>query len=126
METIEDIIKDLLVDAKTIAGDKVQVDKLLSDLKNDPKTKQLTDNVTDLTTLIELVKDYFDNAYTDIPINSVITIVATLLYLLSKKDFIPDCIPNTGLHDDKMIIESCLKSINKELVEYKKYKGISN
>lgn len=122
METLETILKDLLKEAKNVVGDKTKLEKLLSDLKGNKKVNELKSSLTDLQTLQDLVKDYLNGTYTKVPAKTIITIVASLLYLLSSKDLIPDCIPNAGIQDDKMAIELCIKQIKNDLEEYKKNK----
>lgn len=77
---------------------------------------------SDLKLLFELVNDYRKGDYRKIPWSSIVAIIATLLYVLSPFDFIPDFIPVFGLMDDAAVVALCLKIIDGDLQAYKKWK----
>lgn len=77
---------------------------------------------SDLKLLFELVNDYRKGEYRKIPWSSIVAIIATLLYVLSPFDIIPDFIPVFGLMDDAAVVALCLKIIDGDLQAYKKWK----
>ena len=113
------------VDAK-----KVQAEDILSNrgsferfLKNIESIQKKIPNVgnlpSDIPLLVSLVKNYVEGAYTDIPFNAIIIVVATLLYVVSPIDMIPDMIPGVGFTDDAMAVAICKKTIQCDLDKFK-------
>lgn len=75
-----------------------------------------------LQTLISLVKDYFNGVYREVPGNSIIAILAGLLYFLSPIDLVPDFIVALGFMDDVFIIGLVIKQVSKDIERYKEWK----
>lgn len=71
---------------------------------------------------IDMVKDYRSGTYTVIPWKSIAAIGATLTYVLSPIDLIPDFIPGLGLVDDLGVIGYCLKWVQQDLHAYLDWK----
>ncbi|MFC4728020.1 YkvA family protein [Coralloluteibacterium thermophilus] len=76
----------------------------------------------DARTLFAMLNDYRRGAYRDLPWTSIAATVATLLYVLSPIDAIPDFIPVLGLVDDAMIVGLCLKAIGTDLDRYTQWR----
>lgn len=72
--------------------------------------------------LLSLAKDYFNGSYRDISANSIIAIIAGILYFLSPVDLIPDFILGFGLIDDVFIIGLVIKQVVKDLDKYQIWK----
>ena len=75
--------------------------------------------LSDVPLLVSLVKSYLDGEYKEIPYNSIVAVVATLLYVISPIDIIPDIIPVVGFTDDAMAVAFCIKMIHDDLEKYK-------
>ena len=71
---------------------------------------------------IDLVYNYIKKKYTDIPVGSIISIVAALIYFVSPIDLIPDFIPGMGLIDDAGVILFCLNLVKSDLDDFKKWR----
>ena len=54
--------------------------------------------------MISMIKSYVKKEYTDVPVQTIVAMVAALLYLISPKDLIKDSIPVLGLLDDIAVI----------------------
>lgn len=81
------------------------------------------DVIDDLVTMIDLLSDYVEGTYRKIPLRILISIVATILYVLSPIDLIPDYIPVIGYLDDVAVITFVLGTgAAAELKKYKKWK----
>ena len=78
--------------------------------------------IEDVKLLFAIIKDYWNEEYTDIPWGSIAAIVAALLYVFSPIDLIPDFIPFVGLVDDALVIAICLSFVEDDLHAYKKWK----
>ena len=70
-----------------------------------------------------MVRAYVMKEYTEIPLGSIVAVTAALLYFLSPIDIIPDTIPGVGLVDDAAVIGICLKLVNDDLLDYKKWRA---
>lgn len=77
----------------------------------------------DLQLLISLVKDWHRGAYTQVPRNTVILIIAALLYFLSPLDTVPDFLGLIGFTDDAGVILFVLNSLRKEIDRYRQWKS---
>ena len=86
----------------------------------------MSEFLEDIKILIEMVKDYFNGTYREIPYRTIKAVVFTLIYVLSPIDIIPDVIPIVGLLDDAFIVGLCLTSIKKDLEQYKEFKNTEN
>ena len=78
--------------------------------------------LSDIHLLISLVKSYVDGEYREISYNSIIAVVATLLYVISPIDIIPDVIPGVGYTDDAMAVAFCIKMIHDDLEKYQSWR----
>lgn len=109
--------------AEEILSDKKKAKSFLDDvadkLNNVPIIGEL---VEDIALLVKLVTDYIDGKYTEIPIATIIMIIAALLYMLSPIDLIPDFIPGLGYLDDAAVIAFVLKGIHSDIQTYREWK----
>ena len=86
-------------------------DKFLKKTESTLKKIPDFDNIrSDIPLLVSLTKSYVDGTYHAIPENAIIAVVATLLYVISPFDIIPDFIPGVGYSDDAMAVSLCMKT----------------
>lgn len=95
-------------------------------LKNIEETLKKIPNVgsllSDVPLLVSLVKSYISGAYKEIPYNTIVAVVATLLYVISPLDLIPDFIPIAGFADDAVAVAFCVKMLHSDLEKYKAWR----
>lgn len=72
--------------------------------------------------MFSMVKDYKAKRYTEVPVKSIVAIIATLLYVLLPVDVIPDFVPALGFTDDAAVFAWCLKMVSSDLEKYKEWK----
>ncbi len=77
----------------------------------------------DLKLMIELIKDYYDGTYREIPWKSVAAIVGAVVYFISPIDVIPDFIPVIGYLDDALVIKLALDLVHDDLLAYQAWKA---
>ena len=89
-------------------------------LKKARKIPVLGGFVDDIITMVSLVDSYVKKEYMDIPVGTIVSIVAALIYLLSPIDLIPDVIPVIGYLDDAAVIMLVLGlGVNNDLNKYR-------
>ncbi|WP_425800751.1 YkvA family protein [Desulfitobacterium sp. Sab5] len=91
-------------------------------LRKGMKKKELKDAWKNVLLLIDVVRDWKDGSYRDIPKRTIILLVAALLYLVTPVDMVPDFIPLTGLLDDVTVIGFVVNQVSQELEKYKAWK----
>ena len=75
--------------------------------------------LSDIPLLVSLVKSYVNGEYKEIPYNSIVAVIAALLYVISPIDIIPDAIPVIGFADDAAAVAFCMKMIHDDLEKFK-------
>lgn len=116
-------VKAALDEASTIAKELEAEEKIRNVLKEAenkldefPKMESMKD---DVRTVIALLRDYVDKKYTDIPFNSMTTLLGTLLHMVKPIDLIPDKIPVIGQSDDAAVMKMALKVCGGEIEKYR-------
>ena len=96
--------------------------KFESFLKKAEKIPVLGGVIDDIVTMFALVDSYVNGEYREVPIGTIISIVAALIYVLSPIDLIPDFIPVIGYVDDVAVVLLVLGfGVNKDLDKYRKW-----
>ena len=76
--------------------------------------------------LASLIKSFVSKEYTDIPIGTIIAIIAALLYFVSPIDLVPDSIPVLGYFDDAAVVAVCWKMVESDVKEYQVWREKNN
>ncbi|WP_457677551.1 YkvA family protein [Thermovibrio sp.] len=71
---------------------------------------------------LELLRDFLQGKYREVPWYTVAAITAALIYLLNPFDVIPDFIPIIGQIDDAAVLAFCLKLVESDIKKYKRWK----
>lgn len=113
--------------AEFITNNKDAFEKFLKNMETTLKKIPSVGNLlSDIPLLVSLVKSYVKGEYKEIPYNSIVAVVATLLYVISPIDIIPDAIPVVGFADDAMAVAFCIKMIHDDLEKYKIWRDQNN
>ncbi len=70
---------------------------------------------------IRLIKAYFGGQYRDINTKSIVLGIATLLYVVSPIDLVPDFIPILGFADDISLMAWFIKAFQEELSRFQEW-----
>ena len=108
--------------AQEIAANEQKRHKLLHKaLDKLPRLRQggaISDIIEDIRWLIHMLKSYFTGAYQQIPWETVLVIIAALIYFVSPLDLLPDFLPG-GIVDDAAVFGFVLKTVRKDIELYK-------
>ncbi len=77
----------------------------------------------DFRALIRLVVAYARGHYREIPVDSLVIVVAGLIYVVSPLDLIPDTIPGLGVVDDAAVIGWVIKTVRGELDAFREWEA---
>jgi len=109
--------------AEEIINDEDKMEKFLNRLEKKLNKVPIGGNVLSMIpVMISMLRSYFKKEYKNIPLGTLIALVSALLYWLTPADVIPDVIPIAGYVDDATVITACIKLINDDIKEYKKFK----
>jgi uncharacterized membrane protein YkvA (DUF1232 family) len=119
----KEIVAGGMNEAQELLKDSSKVDALLialeERLKEIPVAGPVLSNVP-LT--ISLVKSFITKEYTEVPVKVIVTVVSAFIYLVKRKDLVPDYIPVVGYVDDVSVLGFALKFCEPELNAYKQWR----
>ena len=73
--------------------------------------------------VLELIDDFMDGTYRQIPWHSMVVLAAAVLYSVSPADVVPDAIPVLGVLDDLAVIAVAVRLVRRDLRKYCRFKG---
>ena len=76
----------------------------------------------DLTCMIALIKSYMMGEYREVPIGTIVGMVAAVAYVVSPLDLIPDVLPGIGLADDAAVIMFAMKMMQTDIDEFRAWR----
>jgi len=122
-EQAKKLLEDGYAKSEVILKDEDKLERLFQRLEKKLKIVPIVgDKLADIPIMASLIKSYIKKEYTDIPIGTIIAVVSALVYFVSPIDFIPDSVPGAGYVDDGVVIAICLKMVDSDLAEYKKWR----
>jgi len=96
-------------------------ERVKRELRAIPERIQKVTNQASL--VLELIDDYREGSYRDIPWRSLAVAGAALLYSVSPGDVVPDVIPLLGQLDDAFVLGLAMRLIQSDLQAYCRHKG---
>ena len=116
------------VEAEVVLEDEEKTEKLVNDAEKKFASDSSRFSKGNLKQLLEyiplfisLVKSYARKEYRNIPLSTIVAVVAMLLYFVSPIDLIPDFIPGVGYIDDAALLAFALYAIRNDLDNYRKW-----
>lgn len=70
----------------------------------------------------DLISDYINGTYKEIPVSTILSFIAALTYLISPFDVIPDVVPVLGFCDDAAALKFALEAARNDLYAYANWK----
>jgi uncharacterized membrane protein YkvA (DUF1232 family) len=71
------------------------------------------------TLLLRLIQAYIRREYIEIPVKSLVLIVAALIYFVNPLDILPDTIPGVGFIDDAAVVAFVIRQLKVDLDKYR-------
>lgn len=110
-------------EAKDFINDPSKLDKLLADLEEKLKSvPAIGETVSELPVMVSMVKSWLKKEYQVSP-KVLAIMVGAFLYLVKKKDFIPDNIPVIGIADDVAVVGIALRLVSADVQAYRDWKA---
>lgn len=128
MEFGLDQAKELLergtAEAQELISNPSRVDEVLIQLEQKLKeVPAIGDTLADLPLMIAMVKAWIKREYTEVSPKVIACLVGAFLYLIRKKDLIPDYIPLVGIADDLAVLGLALKLSEPELKAFSAWRA---
>ena len=122
MPNYNDILNTLTAEASDFINNPDRLDRLLLDAEKTLRSiPTVGDTVSGLPVMIAMVKSWVKKEY-EVQPKALATMIGALLYLVKKKDLIPDNIPVVGLADDVAVLVAAMKLIEPELNAYRQWR----
>jgi uncharacterized membrane protein YkvA (DUF1232 family) len=86
-----------------------------------PRKMHRVANETQL--VLELIDDFVDGTYRQIPWHSMAVLAGAVLYSISPADVVPDTLPLIGVLDDLAVIAVAVRLVRRDLRAYCRFKG---
>lgn len=129
-EKIKQQIDKFTIKAKKLVENK---DKLSAVLKKAialceklSKLPMVGKQIKEFSYAIEMIDDYIQGVYTQVPKSTIITLVAAVLYFLAPIDLIPDAIPLIGYADDILVFKTIKDALRRDIKKYRAWKEEQN
>ena len=94
--------------------------KIFERLHNLPRFNALSNNICNFC---DLLSDYFDGTYKNLPLSTIVAILAGLLYLVLPIDCLADFIPVLGWLDDAAVLGFVVAAEQNDVKEYLDWKA---
>lgn len=124
-EAVQQSFNSLKGLAEALIGNAGQLTELVEQLQRvmQNATRALEDCAADLQTMGSMVTDYANGRYKEIPKETIVAVVAAIVYVVSPIDLIPDAIPVVGYADDAALVSFVLSHVHKDIKSYRNWKN---
>lgn len=113
-------------DAETIIKNDEKVDELLNKAQMKMKKKSVTNAgvlYEDIKLLINLLKDWISKDYREVPMGTVVSLLAGVIYFVNPFEIMPDYIPLIGYIDDAFLLSLIIRQFNRDMQKYAIWKA---
>ena len=69
-------------------------------------------------TMLRLVRAHYRGDYREIPVTTLVVIIAAIIYVVNPFDMIPDWVPGLGLLDDAFVLALAIRRTRETLDEF--------
>jgi len=123
-EKVKNAVEGLYETSKEYINDVNKTNKLIDDVQgNKDVFDKISSAADDFPVLIDMIKDFINKKYTNVPVKTIVSIIATVIYVVNPMDIIPDFIFGLGLIDDMAAVSFCIKCVKADIENYKQWKA---
>ena len=123
LEKAKTLLDSGIAEAQELIKEPSKVDDVLIQLEDKLRdVPAIGDTLSDLPLMISMVKGYITKEYSEVSPTVIATMLAAFLYLVKKKDIIPDNIPVIGIADDLAVLGLALKLSGPELEAFRAFR----
>ena len=116
LDDAKKLVEGGLGEAQELLKNPSKIDGLLEQLEDKLRGIPIGgDLLASVPLMIAMVKSYINGSYKDVSPKVIASLVAAFLYLVKRKDLIPDNIPLVGHVDDLAVLGVALKICEPEL-----------
>ncbi|MBQ6382752.1 MAG: DUF1232 domain-containing protein [Clostridia bacterium] len=124
LDQAKELLDKGVAEAQEIIKNPSRVDEILLQLEEKLKTvPAIGETLADLPLMIAMVKAWVKKEYTEVSPKVIACLVGAFLYLIRKKDLIPDYIPIVGIADDLAVLGLALKLSEPELKAFSEWRA---
>ena len=109
--------------AKILIASEQKMDEFLIKLEKELKSLPQGEKIANIPIFVSMIKSYIKKEYTAFPMNTLVSIVALLLYWINPLDIIPDKIPIWGKADDICALTIVLRAVERDVEAYKAWRN---
>ena len=123
MEQARVILDSGMAQAQELIQNPPKMNELLAGIE--AKLKEVPvigESLANLPLMISMIKSYVTKEYTEVSPKVIALMVSALLYVLKKKDIIPDSIPVLGFVDDIAVLGLALKLSEPEMTAFSQWR----
>ena len=114
-------------EAEKFIGEPSKVDEILMQVENKLReVPAIGETLADLPLMISMVKAWVKKEYTVVSIKVIACMVGSFIYLVNRRDLIPDAIPVLGIADDLAVLGLALKLSEPELKAFAAWRAAKN
>ena len=123
LDKAKELLESGIGEAQELIKNPSKVDDLLVQLEQKLSGVPVAGTtLAEVPLMISMVKSYITKEYAEVSPKVIATIVAAFLYLVKKKDLIPDNIPVVGKLDDIAVVALALKFVEPELKAFAQWR----
>lgn len=123
LDKAKEVLDSGMEQAQELLQDPSQINDLLKTAEEKiMEIPHVGEDIANVPAMLSMVKSYITKEYTAVSPKVVAAVVSALVYLLKRKDLIPDSIPLIGKADDIAVMIVAMKVIEPEINAYKAWK----
>ena len=124
LDQAQELLNKGRAEAQEIVQNPSKVDELLVQLEEKLKAvPAIGETLADVPVMIAMVKAWIRKEYTVVSPKVIACLVGAIIYLLKKRDLIPDSIPLIGIADDLGVMGLALKMSEPELKAFAEWRA---
>ncbi len=124
LNNVKAMVESGMSEAQDMLRDPIKIDNLLISLEEALKQIPVAgETLADIPLLVSLVKSYLTKEYTEVSPKVIITVISAFIYIVKKKDLIPDNILLAGQIDDLAVLKFALTFVKPELDAYAEWRA---